>query len=55
MVWLMSDGELTRLEVLRMLDRKTIDDRGGSAIAEAGASSGVPAVEGVPDPRVRRA
>src|SRR5512132_661144 len=28
---------------------KTIDDRGGGAVAEARASSGVPAVEGVPD------
>src|SRR5512132_1862741 len=28
---------------------KTIDDRGGGAIVEARASSGVPAVEGVPD------
>src|SRR5512132_3548983 len=28
---------------------KTIDDRGGGAVVEARASSGVPAVEGVPD------
>ena len=50
-VRLMSDGELSRLEVLRDLDQKRLTTEAGDAAAGARPSSGVPVIEGVPDRR----
>ena len=49
MVWLMSDVELTRLEVLRDLDQRRLTTEAAARLLRLEASSGVPAVEGVPD------
>jgi hypothetical protein len=49
MVRLMSDGELSRLEVLRDMDQKTVDDGGRGAAARARTASSVWAVEGQSD------
>src|SRR5436190_18485308 len=44
----MSDGELSRLEVLRDMDQRRLTTRGGGAAAGARAPSGIPAVEDIP-------